>query len=58
MPTDTKHFTSDFTQMKLSPEDVKSLKDPNATGDGWGGFSYTNNEVGGAGGAQMQMEFL
>ena len=43
VPTDTKHFTQEFTQMKLSPEDVKSLKDPSvAEGDKWGDFSYVN----------------
>jgi hypothetical protein len=27
--------------MKLSPQDVESLKD--TAGDGWGGFSYVNS---------------
>lgn len=55
VPTDTKHFTSEFTGMKLSPQDVESLKDSsvNAGDAGWNGFSYVNNEVGGG---HMEME--
>ena len=42
--------------MKLSPQDVESLKDGSAAaGDvGWNGFSYVNNEMGG----NMEMEML
>ena len=34
--------------MKLSPQDVESLKDSsvNAGDAGWNGFSYVNNEAG------------
>jgi hypothetical protein len=42
--------------MKLSPEDVKSLKDPSATGDGWNNFSYVNQEAA-AGNTEMMMQF-
>lgn len=34
---DTKHFPTEFTNMKLSPQDVESLKDTN---DKWDGFTY------------------
>lgn len=53
VPTDTKHFTQEFTGMKLSPQDVESLKDNsvNAGDAGWNGFSYVNNEAG-----NMEME--
>lgn len=34
--------------MKLSPQDVESLKDGAAGEGGWNGFSYVNQEVGGA----------
>jgi hypothetical protein len=40
--------------MKLSPQDVESLKDGSAAEGGWNGFSYVNNEVGG--GAAMEMD--
>lgn len=53
VPTDTKHFTQEFTAMKLSPQDVESLKDGSAATDGWNGFSYVNAEVGGG---HMEME--
>ncbi len=39
--------------MKLSPQDVESLKDGSATGEAWGGFSYVNADA-----AQMEMEIL
>jgi hypothetical protein len=41
--------------MKLSPQDVESLKDSSAAGgEGWGGFSYVNDNNGG----KMEMEIL
>jgi serine/threonine protein kinase len=42
--TDTKHFPQEFTGMKLSPQDMESLKDTENAG--WGGFSYENNNEG------------
>jgi hypothetical protein len=36
----TKHFPTEFTQMKLTPQDVNSLKDQSK----WADFTYTNDE--------------
>lgn len=42
---DTKHFPKEFTGMKLSPQDVQSLKDVDGCNDdaSWNGFSYVNS---------------
>ena len=38
----TKHFPQEFTQMKLTPQDVQSLKDNSK----WADFTYEDDSIG------------